>query len=184
MVRELFEVEPDPWQDEVCARSRTLLASPRRRRRVLASRRRSHGWDGIPSHARHPNIAVTSVCGDNLRNGLWKEFAVWQNKSPLLQKAFQWTASKIFLKQHPGTWFAHARTWPKSRQQRTDRRDARRAACAVPAIPDRRIRFDPAGNHAERRSRVLIRAHEGMPYRSSRKHELARWRAVPCVCPS
>jgi phage terminase large subunit len=62
----------------------------------------------------HPNIAATSISGDNLRDGLWKEMSKWQQKSPLLQEMFVWQKERIFAKEFPQTWFMSARNWSKS----------------------------------------------------------------------
>jgi len=62
----------------------------------------------------HPNIAATSISGDNLRDNLWKEMAHWQNKSDLLKAMFTWQTERIFAKEAPATWFMSARTWAKT----------------------------------------------------------------------
>lgn len=61
----------------------------------------------------HPKIAAISISADNLSDGLWSEMATWQNKSPFLAEAFQWTKTKIFAKDHHSTWWMSARTWAK-----------------------------------------------------------------------
>lgn len=60
------------------------------------------------------NIAVTSVSGDNLRDGLWKELALWLQSSPILSSAFDWQSSRIVSKVQPATWWVSARQWSKS----------------------------------------------------------------------
>lgn len=62
----------------------------------------------------HPNAAAVSVTADNLRDNLWKELAVWRNRSQFLQAAFEWTKERIFARDHPETWFLAARTWSKT----------------------------------------------------------------------
>lgn len=71
------------------------------------------GWNFLLTRP-HPNIAATSISADNLRDNLWKEMAVWRNKSKLLQEAFVWQKERIFAKDHPETWFMSARSWPKA----------------------------------------------------------------------
>ena len=56
---------------------------------------------------------ATSVTTDNLKDNLWKEFAVWQARSKFLGAAFVWTKERIFAKDHPETWFISARSWSK-----------------------------------------------------------------------
>jgi len=115
MVRELFGVEPDPWQAEV------LDAFPHKQRiALLASKGPGKsallawlGWNFLLTRP-HPKVAATSVTGDNLSDGLWTEMAKWQNKSALLQATFTWTKTRIFANDHPETWWMSARTWPQS----------------------------------------------------------------------
>lgn len=62
----------------------------------------------------HPKIAATSISGDNLRDNLWTEMALWQNKSELLKAAFVWNKERIFSRDHPETWWMSARQWSKT----------------------------------------------------------------------
>ena len=64
-----------------------------------------------------PNIAATSISGDNLRDGLWKELSVWRARAPLLQAAFEVTTERVFLKGCRETWFMTARTWRQTASQ-------------------------------------------------------------------
>jgi phage terminase large subunit len=114
MVRQLFNVTPDPWQEEI------LEAFPRHQRIAMQAAKGPGKtallawcvWNFLLTRP-HPKIAMTSVSGDNLRDNLWAEMAKWQAKSPLLQHAFVWTKSRIFNREAPETWFASARTWPR-----------------------------------------------------------------------
>lgn len=115
MVRELFGATPDPWQDNVLAE---FPKSPR----IAMKASKGPGktcteawlaWNFLLTRP-HPNIAATSISGDNLRDNLWKEMAHWQNKSDLLKAMFVWQTERIFAKDHPATWFMSARTWAKS----------------------------------------------------------------------
>lgn len=77
------------------------------------------GWLFLACYAdqgNHPNGAAMSITSDNLKDNLWKEFAVWRNRSEFLRSAFEWTKERIFAKQHPATWFISARSWSKSAQ--------------------------------------------------------------------
>ena len=122
MVRELFGVEPDPWQAEVLE----VFPTPAGKRIAMPA---SKGpgktaveawliWNFLLTRP-YPNIAATSVTADNLRDGLWKELAKWQEKSPLLKSAFTWGKERIFAKDHPETWWAAARSWSQSADAQT-----------------------------------------------------------------
>ena len=52
-------------------------------------------------------------------DGLWSEMAKWQKKSDLLQAMFTWQKTRIFLNEHPETWWMSARTWSKSADSQT-----------------------------------------------------------------
>lgn len=60
---------------------------------------------------RHPNAYAISITGDNLRDNLWKELAVWRAKSPFLTHQFEQTASSVFHRAHPATWWIRARAF-------------------------------------------------------------------------
>lgn len=115
MVQELFQVRPDPWQAEV------LEAFPHR---PMISMQACKGpgktcvlawlmWNFALTRP-DPKIAATSISGDNLKDNLWSELALWRNKAPLLQATFEWTTTRIMSRQRPETWWMSARTWPKS----------------------------------------------------------------------
>ena len=115
MVRELFGVTPDPWQDEVLS---VFPKTPRVAMKASKGPGKTSvlawlAWNFLLTRP-HPNIAATSISGDNLRDGLWKEMAGWMNKSDLLKHMFTWQTERIFAKEHPATWFMSARTWAKS----------------------------------------------------------------------
>jgi phage terminase large subunit len=121
-VREVFGVEPDAWQ--VDALTAYSAGKPRIRlgMQACAGPGKSAvlawiGWHALLCHAdkqRHPNGYATSITDDNLKDGLWKEFAVWHQRSPLLLAAFTWQKERIFAKNHPETWFLSKRTFSKS----------------------------------------------------------------------
>lgn len=115
MVRELFGVEPDPWQDEVL---RLFPHSPRLAMKASKGPGKTCvlawlAWNFLLTRP-HPNIAATSISSDNLRDGLWKEMATWRSKSELLQQAFEWQTERIFSREHPATWWMSARSWSKT----------------------------------------------------------------------
>lgn len=114
-VREVFNVTPDPWQDEA------LQAFPTNPRLAMKASKGPGkttvlawlAWNFLLTRP-HPNIAATSISADNLRDNLWKECAKWRNASPLLQHQFEWQKERIFNKEYPDTWFMSARSWAKS----------------------------------------------------------------------
>jgi phage terminase large subunit len=115
MVRELFEVEPEPWQE------RALDEFPKSPRMAMKA---SKGvgktcveawliWSFILTRP-YPKIACTAIDANNLADALWTDLALWRSKSPLLQMMFEWTKTRIFSKQYPETWWCSARTWSKT----------------------------------------------------------------------
>lgn len=114
MVRELFGITPDAWQDEA------LAAFPHNRRlamKACAGPGKTAllswlGWNFLLTRP-HPMIGCASINGSNLKAGLWTEFARWGGKSPLIQQTFTQTEKAIFANDHPQTWRAEARTWSK-----------------------------------------------------------------------
>lgn len=115
MVRELFGVTPDGFQDEV------LAAFPKTPRiAMLASKGPGKtateawlAWNYLLTRP-HPNIAACSITAENLADNLWKEMAKWQAKSELLKAAFEWKKTRIESREHPATWWMSARSWPRN----------------------------------------------------------------------
>lgn len=114
-VKEQFNAEPDEWQKDAL-----MLFAKNQRIAMKASKGVGKStilawciWNFLLTRP-HPKIAVTSVTGDNLSDGLWAELSKWQQRSPLLQELFEVTKTKIFAKQFPDTWFISARQWSKS----------------------------------------------------------------------
>lgn len=113
-VRECLRVEPDAWQVEVLeavvSSKRLCLKASKGpgKSAVLAML----GWWFLATRP-HPKLVATSITGDNLRDGLWAEFSRWQQRSPLLQETFTWSAERITCNDAPETWFASARQWAK-----------------------------------------------------------------------
>ena len=80
------------------------------------------GWHRLACFAgvgEHPKGAAVSITADNLRDNLWAEMAKLQSRSPFLLAAFEWTASRIFCKDHAETWFLTARSFPKAADPET-----------------------------------------------------------------
>jgi hypothetical protein len=122
-VREVFGAEPDDWQIEV------LRAFPVNQRLAMQACKGPGKtcllawlvWNFLATRPQ-PKVACTSVTADNLADNLWTEIAKWQKKSPWLSRAFQWTKTKVQANESPETWWASARTWPRSAdaQQQAD----------------------------------------------------------------
>lgn len=115
MVTEEFQVQPDPWQLDV------LRAFPANSRMAFKASKgvgktSTLAWLILNFLATRPNprIAATSITGDNLSQNLWPELAKWMAMSPYLSEMFTWTKTQIFSKRYPATWWAQARTWPRS----------------------------------------------------------------------
>lgn len=113
-VREVFEVVPDAWQDDVL---RAFPANPRLAMKACKGPGKTAllawlAWNFLLTRP-HPKIAATSITSDNLADGLWTEMAKWQAKSPLLKAAFTWTKTRITCNEAPETWWMSFRTWPK-----------------------------------------------------------------------
>lgn len=115
MVRELFQVEPDAWQTDV------LQAFPHNPMMAMVACKGPGktcveawlNWNFLATRP-YPKMAATSISGDNLRDNLWAEMAKWRDKSPFLKNRFEWTKSRIYLRDAEETWFLSARTWPQS----------------------------------------------------------------------
>jgi hypothetical protein len=124
MAWDLFGFTPDKWQLEVF-RAFADTTDPRNRRiamQACAGPGKTAGeavlaWNFLLCYSNgddHPTGAVMSVTGDNLRDNLWKELAVWRTRSPLLTRAFEHTTSRIFAREASQTWFLSARSFPKT----------------------------------------------------------------------
>ena len=115
MVRDLFNVTPDAWQEEVLADFRH---NPKQAMKACAGPGKTSvlawlSWNFLLTRP-HPKILATAISGDNLRDNLWTEMEKWRLKSPLLDQCFEWQAERIFSRESPNTWFMAARKWSKS----------------------------------------------------------------------
>ena len=120
-VRECLRAEPDEWQkDFLNALAGRLPPEERRKRFCLKASKgvgksaglAMGGWWFFVTRP-HPKIICTSITGDNLRDGLWAEFAKWQQESAFLKSEFTLSAERIIANDHEDTWFVSARTWAK-----------------------------------------------------------------------
>ena len=79
MVRDLFGITPDAWQDDVLA---MFPHKPRIAMKACKGPGKTAvlswlAWNFLLTRP-HPKIAATSSSGDNLSDGLWTEMAMWQ----------------------------------------------------------------------------------------------------------
>lgn len=122
--RDLWNFIPDsPWQRKVL---RTISGTKPQEQKIAMQSCAGPGKTALEAIAGwyfllcqgdkyyHPNGMVVSVSGANLKGNLWKELRLWYDRSPLLQQIFAMTTERIFARDHPGTWWLEARTWPKS----------------------------------------------------------------------
>jgi len=58
---------------------------------------------------KHPKGFGISITRENLKDFLWTELQKWRLRSKFISEAFEWTQSKIYLKQYPDTWYFSAR---------------------------------------------------------------------------
>jgi phage terminase large subunit len=115
-VRECLHGVPDPWQDKVLEQ----VSKPETRRVALKACKGPGktcllAWVILwflvcfPT----PKVAATSITGDNLRDCLWTELALWIGKSELCKDLLVWSAERIVHRESPATWWASARRWPR-----------------------------------------------------------------------
>lgn len=114
MVRELFEVEPDRWQEKALIK---FPSSPRMCMKACTGPGKTAvlawlGWNFALTRP-HSIVGVTSISADNLKANLWTELARWYARSPILQSLFEMTKTLIYAKQYPKTWQMQARSWAK-----------------------------------------------------------------------
>lgn len=113
-VRDVFGAQPDAWQEDAL---RAVVTDPK----VAMAACKGPGkscllawvvWWFLATHL-DAQVAAVSITADNLRDGLWKELAVWRDRSQLLQRAFEQSAERIKSNDKPDTWFASARAFAK-----------------------------------------------------------------------
>jgi len=113
-VREVFQVEPDPGQDEIL-----LNFQESERSATIGSKgtgkTTGEAWCGLLYLLTRPYSEgiCTSITRENLRDGLWKELGLWYGRSPILQRIFGMTNSEIYAREAPRRWWFRARGWPK-----------------------------------------------------------------------
>jgi hypothetical protein len=123
MVRDLWRIEPDWWQREALE---ALASDDPKDRRIVLQACAGPGKTALLAWAaiwfllcrlrpgEHLKAAATSINGDNLRDNLWAEIALWHGKSPILQGIFNLNAEKYFRRDQPENHFISARTYSKT----------------------------------------------------------------------
>lgn len=112
MARELFDIEPDAWQEEALE---AFPHSPRICMKACAGPGKTNvlgliGWNFMITRP-HPMCGATSISGANLKSNLWTELSRLRSRAPLVEALFDQTKSAIFAREHPETWKMEARTW-------------------------------------------------------------------------
>lgn len=121
---EVFGVTLDKWQEEALDSLCSPTYIPRRRLGMKActgpGKSATLSWIGwwrlatFGLEGEHPKGAALSGEGrDNLRDNLWTELAVWQNRSEFLKRTFTWTKEQIYANDHAASWFLSARSYAK-----------------------------------------------------------------------
>lgn len=115
MVRDLFKVEPDAWQEEALE---AFPISPRLAMRACKGPGKTTvlawiAWNFLLTRPA-PKIMATSATADTLADTLWPEMSKWQSRSELLKALFTWQKTQIFCNENPAEWFMAARSWSKS----------------------------------------------------------------------
>lgn len=123
-----YNVEPDKWQERALdAYANGDMARLRMSLQACAGPGKSAVLSWIGLHflscfgepGEHPKAAAVSITQDNLRDNLWAELSKWLNRSEFLQHTLTWTASRIYAKDHPETWFMAAKSFPKTADEET-----------------------------------------------------------------
>ncbi len=114
MVRDLFGVEPDLWQVEA------LEAFPHHPQQAFKAAKGCGKstclawlcWNFLLTRP-HAKVGAVSITRDNLADGLWAEMSKWQQRAPVLARAFTWQRDRIFCNDAPSTWFMSAKSYAK-----------------------------------------------------------------------
>jgi phage terminase large subunit len=116
MVRELFGVTPDAWQDEALA---AFPTNPRLAMKAAVGVGKTSvlawlGWNFLLTRP-HAMIGAISVNSANLKSNLWAELVRWRDRAklPILKSEFETTEKAIFKRDHPQTWRIEARSWAR-----------------------------------------------------------------------
>lgn len=121
-VRECIGGKPDVWQDMVLrALEQALETGDPRFFKIALKACKGPGKTCVLAWIilwflvcyRQANILVTSITFENLKDGLWKELALWIGRSDLLKALLEQDSERLYVRGYKETWFVSARTWPK-----------------------------------------------------------------------
>jgi hypothetical protein len=119
MVRDLFHVEPDAWQEKVLEefphhpRQAMMCCKGPGKTTVLAWL----CWNFLLTRGPSTKIGAVSITATNLKDNLWAEMAKWRSASQILRDQFEWKSEHIEYKGSPelaANWFMSAKSWPQS----------------------------------------------------------------------
>lgn len=196
---EVFGMTPDRWQEKVF----NAWDNPEKRRIAMqacagpgkSAVKAICGWQFLicqGDRGEHPNAFAISMDGENLKSGLWKEFAVWYGRAlPFVRKKFEWQKEQIVSREFPATWWIRARNWSK-------KADAESQGRTLSGLHGKYIAYfideagevpTPVGRAAEQGlatgpifGKILIggnaTSHDGLLYQAANEHS-HRWDVTP-----
>lgn len=114
MVRDLFGVVPDAWQEDALE---SFGTTPRLAMQACTGPGKTAllawlGWNFLLTR-RHPVVGCVSINADNLRANLWTELSRWYGQAPLLRQMFVVQKTEILSRAFPATWKLEARAFAK-----------------------------------------------------------------------
>lgn len=120
--RDVFDFVPDAWQKRAFDRWDEPDPTKRIALKACAGPGKSIvedicAWQFLVTRSdgkNHPNAYAMSVTGENLRDNFWKGMALLYDRSPFLQRAFEWQKEQIFAREAPALWWLRGRSWSKS----------------------------------------------------------------------
>lgn len=120
--RKIVNVEGDKWQDLFWGALSGPHVDPTAKRQLALKACKGPGktfaeavggWWWLFTRW-HANGVAMSITGDNLRDNLWKEFAILQSRSPALSHFFNHRGERIECKEYPKDWWISARSFPQN----------------------------------------------------------------------
>ena len=115
---------PDDWQRRILKRIGEEINNGTGPIRIAISSGHGIGKTALVAWINHwfistrafPSIVDTANTKDQLEAKTWRELAIWINRA-INKHWFTHTATKLFLNEHPETWFAKAQPWSKERSE-------------------------------------------------------------------
>ena len=119
-VKDLFKQEGEPWQKKALG----IISRPDPVVRLALAASAGVGKSWVDSavlwwmmmcqfRGQHPLGSALSMTKDNLEKGLWAESKRFYTSSSILTDLFEFTGTKIYHRDSPGTWECSARSFPK-----------------------------------------------------------------------